>query len=148
MTLEFTPPLGRGRVTGRAQTAPKTIAGRARENFGKALVWEVGAAQNLNATLTLTSHHTAQPPATTPAAQVRVMSGETQLANITVPLSSTAMTFRFITPQDSARTAIYCEQAHPQSTTINVPPDKPVTLQLGFFMKDAGQLIDTSFAIE
>jgi len=76
------------------------------------------------------------------------MSGETQLANITVPLSASPMIFRFITPQDSARTAIYCEQAQPQSTTITIPPDKPVTLTLGFFMRDAGQLSDTSFAIE
>ncbi len=148
VTLEFTPTLGKGRVTGRSRSLPKTINGQACTRFGKALQWNIGAPQNLNATMTLTSLHTAQPPAGTPALQVRVMSDTTQLANITVPISTSPMTLRLITPQNSTRAAIYCEQAQPASTTIDIPADKPVTLLLGFYMKDAGQSCDTSFVIE
>ena len=148
MMLEFTPTLGRGRVTGRAQTQPKTINGRRYSEFGKILQWDIGAPKNLNATLSLTSQQLAQPPAKTPAAQVFVMAGGTRLAEITVPLASSPVAIRFTTPQDSARTAVHCEQARPQTTTINLPADQPLTLLLGFYMGKPGEACDTSFAIE
>ncbi|MCL1888184.1 MAG: hypothetical protein FWF96_04875 [Kiritimatiellaeota bacterium] len=148
MTLEFTPALGRGRVAGRAQTAPKTINGRRHTEFGKALQWEIGAPQNLNATVTLTSRHLAQAPATTPAAHVCVLADGVALADITVPLTASPLAIRLTTPQDGARTAVYCEQARPQTTTINLPADKELTLLLGFYMGKPGESCDTSFVIE
>ena len=148
MTLDFTSMLGRGRVTGRAQTQAKIINGRRHTEFGKLLQWDVGAQQNLNATITLTSRHLAAAPATTPAAHVRVMAGETELANILIPVTAASMSIRLTTPQDNPRTSIYCEQARPQTTTITPPAGQPLTFFLGFLMGKPSEECDTSFAIE
>ena len=148
MTLDFTPMLGKGRVSGRAQTQPKVLNGRRVSEFGKALQWDIESPQNLNAILTLTSQHLAQPGATTPGAQVCVMSGDAVLAEVTAPLTASPMVFRLTTPQDGTRTAIHCEQARPQTTTIILPAGKPLTLLLGFYMGKPGEACDTSFTIE
>ena len=148
MLLEFTSTLGRGRVTGRAQAQPRVVNGRRLSDFGKAMQWDVGAPQNLNATISLTSQHLAQNPSKTPAAQVVVMADGAPIAEVMVPLSSPSLSIRLTTPQDGTRTAIYCEQARPQTTTINLPAGKPLTLLLGFYMGKPGESCDTSFAIE
>ena len=146
MTLEFSAALGKGSAKGRPPAAAMMFEGKQLARFGRLLQWDVAEPRHLNATIALDS---ALPlPEVTPVVNVRVLSGETQLADIRIPVSALRMTIRVTTPQDAARASVYCEQADPQTTAIDLPPGAPLAFQLGFNLHQNGAPCDISFAIE
>jgi hypothetical protein len=147
LSVDFTPRLGRGRITGRCFVERAVVDMRDRSWFGKALVWRISGATNLQATIELESREISAGENSGPHAQLALFSDRTLLKALNVPLMSRVATLKIGVTPDGSRCTLSWKEGK-STETVDLPEKGTLRLLLGVALHNAGEMCDTGIALQ
>lgn len=147
LEINFNPKTGRGRIFGRCNFDRMVVDMRERTWFGKAIMWQIPDAQNLNTTFLLQSREISAGQNYGPVAQLVLFSDKTPLQAITVPLMATETTLRVVKDPEGNRCALMWLQGK-RTEKINLPATGTLHLLLSITVRNPGERCDTTITMQ